>query len=375
VQAVTADATLGNDLDGLLRNAVGDLSKVKPTSCNDEATAITAEYAQTFTTADSGTVTNQNNSMSDSSVVINRTESDSEKATLLEGEIGSDQMRGAYAKLRSVFNRVADTAVIERALQDAFAEIVRPMLDQHPYMQVDTPYRPELQVSVTLKRAGGSRFSAGDWVVYLGGDDRLTKQIGAEAALGRVVDADAFSRPRITWFSGTEWLKPYSLFNQEAVHVLFADQAAALYPDAFSSYSEPTLPKLPTAAPSMETNASAPSAPSAVAAPAASPGAHGMEDARQNLVVSNAISPSPAESLTEDNLPAHSAGPVTLGFLPHGEAMRKQLVPSKKYQVRQAPSGGYGIYEARSTVLMQWYAEEDDARNAIDLVMTIAAGA
>jgi hypothetical protein len=145
------------------------------------------------------------------------------KATLLEGEVGSDQLIGAYVKLRSVFNRVADTAVIESALQDALAEIVRPMLDQHPYMQVDSQYRPELQVSVTLKRAGRARISAGDWVVYLGGDDRLTKQIGAQAALGRVVDADAFSRPRITWFSDTKWLKPYSLFNQKAVHVLFAD--------------------------------------------------------------------------------------------------------------------------------------------------------
>jgi hypothetical protein len=121
------------------------------------------------------------------------------------------------------------------------------MLDQHPYMQVDTPYRPELQISVTFYRAGRARISAGDWVEYRGGDDRLTKQIGGEAALGRVIEADAFSRPRVTWFDGTKWLKPYSLFDQEAVNVLFADQAASAYPEAFSTYPEPALPK-PSAA-------------------------------------------------------------------------------------------------------------------------------
>ena len=90
--------------------------------------------------------------------------------------------------------------------------------------------------------------SAGDWVEYRGGDDRLTKQIGAEAALGRVVEADAFSRPRVTWSNGTKWLKPYSLFNQEAVHVMFADQAASAYPEAFSTHSEPALSKPPATA-------------------------------------------------------------------------------------------------------------------------------
>ena len=134
--------------------------------------------------------------------------------------------------------------------------------------------------------------------------------------------------------------------------MLFADQAATLLPGSIQFILRANLAKLPTAALSMEPDASAPSAPSAVAALAASAGAHGMEDARENLLlVSNAISPLPAESLTEDNLPAHSAGRVTPGFPPHGEAMRVELVPGKKYQVRQAPSGGYGIYEVRSRSL------------------------
>lgn len=62
-------------------------------------------------------------------------------------------------------------------------------------------------------------------------------------------------------------------------------------------------------------------------------------------------------------------------FLPHGERTRTQLVPGKKYQVRPAPSGGYGIYESRSTVLLQWYEEEDEARDAIDPATAISLGA
>jgi predicted small secreted protein len=292
---------------------------------------------------------------------------------VIECEIVPDGNRDAMATLRNVYNRMADTADIENALEVALEEFVQPMMAEHPYMQVGKPYRPELQISVTFYRAGRARINAGDWVEYRGGDDRLKKQIGAEAALGRVVEADGFSRPRITWFNGTKWVKPYALFDEEAVHVLFADQASSAYPEAFSTYSEPALSKPPTAVPTMEADASASSAPSAVAALAASAGAHGMEDARENPVLSNAVSPSPVESLAEDNLPAYLAGAVTLGFLPHGEATWTQLLPGKKYQVRPTPSGGYGIYEARSTVLMQWYAEEDDARGAIDSVIATAA--
>jgi len=403
-QALTADPTLANDLDGLLRSALGGQSQIKPATGygnadpgpaereaasaaagKSQVAPIIAEYEQTVAATDSDTATNENDSTSDSNVVIKPTESDTEgvrlvedgflvvttpaptlKATLFEHEVGSNQNRGTNATLRDVFNRMADTTDIENALQDTLQKITLPMLDQHPYMQIDTPFRPKLEISVTFYRAGRARISAGDWVEYRGGDNRLTKQIGAEAALGRVVEADAFSRPRITWFNGTKWMKPYALFDEEAVHVLFADQAASAYPGAFDSYSEPTAPKRPAAVPTMEADASASIAPSAVAAPAVSAGDPAMEDARENPVLSNAISPSPAESLAEDTLPVRSAGPVARGFLPHWEATCTQLVPGKKYQVRPAPSGGYGIYEPHSTILLKWYAEEDDARDAID---------
>src|ERR1039458_2769824 len=130
------------------------------------------------------------------------------------------------------------------------------MIAEHPYMQVDAPYRPELQVSVTLYRPGRSRINAGGWVGCRGGGERLKKQIGAEAALGHVVEAGPCSRPRITWFNGTKWVNPYALFDEEAVHVLFADQAAVLYPDAFNSFSEPTHFKPLIAVPTMEADAS-----------------------------------------------------------------------------------------------------------------------
>ena len=170
------------------------------------------------------------------------------KVPVIECTIVPDQVQEAYATLGNIFNCMADTADIESTLQCALEEIIQPMMAEHPYMQVEMPYQPEVAVRVQIRRAKGARISAGDWVEYRGGDDRLTKQIGAEAALGRVVEADAFSRPRVTWATGTKWLKPYSLFNQEAVHVLFADQAASAYSEAFSTYSEPALSKPPATA-------------------------------------------------------------------------------------------------------------------------------
>lgn len=73
-QVLRADAKLVNDFDGLLRNALGGLSEVKPTSGNDEAGAIIAEFEQAVTAADSSTVTNNDNSTSESSVAIEPTE-------------------------------------------------------------------------------------------------------------------------------------------------------------------------------------------------------------------------------------------------------------------------------------------------------------
>jgi hypothetical protein len=297
------------------------------------------------------------------------------KALLLEGEVGSDQVRGAYAKLRSVFNRMADTAEIENVLKEALEEFVQPMIAEHPYMQVDAPYRPELQVSVTLYRPGRSRINAGDWVEYRGGDDRLKKQIGAEAALGHVVEAGPCSRPRITWFNGTKWVNPYALFDEEAVHVLFADQAASAYPEAFSTYSEPAGSKPPTAVPTMEADASASPQPSAVPALAAPVGAQGLEVTREHITGPAEVSTVLIQNLVDDNSTARQTDSAARTLRPPANMVWTQLVPGKKYQTRPAPSGGHGVYEPRSTVILQWYVEEDDARDAIDPVTAIAVGA
>lgn len=97
----------------------------------------------------------------------------------------------------------------------------------------------------------------------------------------------------------------------------------------------------------------------------------GPEAVKENPPLPNEDSTVPAENLVEDNSPV----PLQGSAAQHGETTCTQLVQGKKYQVRPAPSGGYGIYEARSTVLMQWYAEEDDARDAIDQVAAIPVGA
>jgi hypothetical protein len=88
----------------------------------------------------------------------------------------------------------------------------------------------------------------------------------------------------------------------------------------------------------------------------------GPDAVKENLPLPNKDSTVQAETLVEDN----SSVPLQDAAAQHGETACAQLVPGKKYQVRQAPSGGYGIYEGRSTALVQWYAEEDDARDAID---------
>jgi hypothetical protein len=83
---------------------------------------------------------------------------------------------------------------------------------------------------------------------------------------------------------------------------------------------------------------------------------------KENPPLPNEHSTLPAENLVEDNSSVVLQGSAAQ----HGETTCTQLVPGKKYQVRPAPSGGFGIYEGRSPVLMQLFAEEDDARDAID---------
>jgi hypothetical protein len=84
------------------------------------------------------------------------------------------------------------------------------------------------------------------------------------------------------------------------------------------------------------------------------------------LLVQNLVDDYSAEILADS--PAQILCPPT-------NILRAQLVPGKKYQTRPAPSGGYGVYEPHSSKILQWFAGEDDARDAIDLVTSIAVGA
>jgi hypothetical protein len=88
----------------------------------------------------------------------------------------------------------------------------------------------------------------------------------------------------------------------------------------------------------------------------------GPEVVKENPPLRNEGGTLSAENLVEDNSPVPLQGSAGQ----HAKATYPQLVPGKKYQVRPAPSGGFGIYEGRSNVALQLFAEEDDAREVID---------
>lgn len=147
----------------------------------------------------------------------------------LVGEPAADPDQGKLEGLRRQIFRMADTAEISSCLVSFLQELVGPLLANHPFL-------PAPWISVHLSRPEDRRIVVGDWVEYKGGDKRLTKQIGEEAALGCVVGVDKLTRQRIRWNDGYEWKKPCSLFEESTVHVLFDYQAAAKYPSAFKTY-------------------------------------------------------------------------------------------------------------------------------------------
>jgi hypothetical protein len=147
----------------------------------------------------------------------------------IAGEPAADPDQGELEGLRRQIFRMADTAEISSCLVSFLKELVGSLLANHPFL-------PAPWINVQISRPEKRRIAVGDWVGYKGGGQRLTKQIGQEAGLGRVVGVDKLSRPRIRWNDGYVWKKPYSLFEESAVHVLFDYQAAAEYPSAFKTY-------------------------------------------------------------------------------------------------------------------------------------------
>ena len=140
---------------------------------------------------------------------------------------------GTMEELRQRLSRMADTQEIEKALGEFLADLVTPLLEHHAYT-------PSHHVSVSVRRTSSPRIGVGDWVEYKGGYKRVSEQIGGERSLGRVIGEDMLRRPRVRWYSGNEWLKPYSLFDQFSVSVLFDFQAAERYPEAFNGYPKET---------------------------------------------------------------------------------------------------------------------------------------
>jgi len=148
-------------------------------------------------------------------------------------ELVRQQPDATLEELRQRLSRMADTQEIEKALGEFLADLVTPLLEHHAYT-------PSHHVSVSVRRTSSPRIGVGDWVEYKGGYKRVSEQIGGERSLGRVIGEDMLRRPRVRWYSGNEWLKPYSLFDQFSVSVLFDFQAAERYPEAFNGYPKET---------------------------------------------------------------------------------------------------------------------------------------
>jgi hypothetical protein len=142
-------------------------------------------------------------------------------------------------ELRQRISRMADTDEIKETLEEFLYRLVKPLLEHHPYA-------PSQRITVSICRSSSRRIAVGDWVEYRGGSSRLTAQIGQEKSLGRVVGLDKLNRPRLRWYDGQGWKKPYSFiewsssectFSEDSeVRMLFPYQAAAQFLEAFACY-------------------------------------------------------------------------------------------------------------------------------------------
>jgi hypothetical protein len=158
------------------------------------------------------------------------------------GEPVPEPVPGSLEELGQKLSHMADTNEIAGELKTYLLKLVQPLFQRHAYTLAT-------DISIQITRDGQyGRIVIDDWVEYRGGDTRLTKQTGQETTLGRVVGEDELRRPRVRWYDGQDWTKPYTLFNyqenssfdddpsDDTVRVLFGHQAAERYPKAFSNY-------------------------------------------------------------------------------------------------------------------------------------------
>ena len=149
------------------------------------------------------------------------------------------------------------------------------------------------------------------------------------------------------------------------------DAGAGVIQAVCSSSPEPS-PEPPAKVPACDEEPASARRLDADPALAAPVGAQRLEVGQKHNARSAKANAAPAQNLVDDNSTAPLAHSAAQTLRPPATMMWAELVREKKYQVRPAPSGGYGVYEPRSTVLLQWYEEEDDARDAIDSVIAIA---
>ena len=136
---------------------------------------------------------------------------------------------GSVEELRQRISRMADVDEINETLEGFLHEFVKPLLEHHPYTLL-------CGVWTEVSRDCNRRIAVGDWVEYLGGSERLSKQIGQESALGTVVAENGLRQPKIRWHGGQGWTKPYNLYEDDdlTVRVLFGHQAAELFSASFA---------------------------------------------------------------------------------------------------------------------------------------------
>ncbi len=188
-------------------------------------------------------------------------------------------------------------------------------------------------------------------------DRRLTKKNG------RPLESTVFNPPT----------------SQTAEHV----QRLELKPDAragsiqavSSSSAEPGPESAVTVPASEGTKVGTSTMPVVVTSLAAAAGSVDSRSTGTNIAPRRVLNLLLAEELADEDSTDVLADSTENTLRPPANMVWTQLVPGKKYETRHAPLGGHGIYEPRSTVILQWFAKEDDARDAIDLVTAIAVGA
>ena len=147
-------------------------------------------------------------------------------------------------------------------------------------------------------------------------------------------------------------------------------QGLTLGPDAGAGVIQAVCSSIPGTGPeppvtvpaNEEARAGARLAQGAVPALAAPVEAQRLEVTQERIARPAKVNAVPTQNLVDDNSTVPQADSAAQTLRPPANMVWTQLATGKKYETRPAPFGGHGIYEPRSTAILQWYVEEDDAR-------------